>query len=174
MDTFFDYCLGDLECDGFNPSTIFMVGIVNLVTGEYRDFIGPDQVGEACYNLATKSKMIVGHYFAGFDTKIIKKITTLEIPSEIIVDTVDASRCFMPLFENHKLKRWGEFFGDPKLEQPRFDKFSPEMVPYCKQDVMLNKRAFDHMFELAAEQNRLSSIHPNVDLLMEYAALRYP
>ena len=171
---FWDYVVGDIECNGLSPTRLFMIGVQDMISGEYRSFVGPDEVAEASYYMAMTSKIVCGHSFRSFDAKWIKNLTTLEISGDKIIDTVEVSRRFMKKFENHKLKTWGEFFDYPKLEAPLFEHFTPQMIPYCQRDVNLNRRVFDYLFEQAVEQNRLTDIHSNVDLLMEYANLRYP
>jgi len=170
--SFFDYVVADYETDTFNASVIWMGGAQNLLTGEYRSFVGAEEVADLSYELAVNSKMVVGHYFRGFDRKIVKKLTGLEIADDKIIDTVEMSKKLCPQLPNHKLETWGELFDYPKFKQPIFEHFTPEMIPYCERDVRLNTKVFEFLLELFWEKH-LESIPPGYELLLEYADKKY-
>jgi len=170
--SFFDYVVADFETDGFNANVIWMGGAQNLLSGEYRSFIGADEIAELTYELAVNSKMVVGHFFRGFDRKIVKKLTGLDIASEKIIDTVEMSKHLCPELPNHKLETWGELFEYPKGKQPLFERFTPEMVPYCERDVRLNTKVFEFLLELFWEKH-LENVPPKYELLLEFAAQKY-
>ena len=54
------------------------------------------------------------------------------------------SRLFQPVRENgHSLKTWGYRINFHKQEQPDdFDSYTPQMLEYCEQDVLLNEKVY--------------------------------
>ena len=66
---------------------------------------------------------------------------------KIIRDTLVLSRLFNPTREgSHSLAAWGYRLGHNKLEYKEFsDGYTPEMLKYCQNDVMLNALVFKHL-----------------------------
>jgi DNA polymerase III alpha subunit (gram-positive type) len=131
--------VGDLETDGFDPSQIWVVGILNLETDEYKSYTG-DDIAEGLCRLAD-ADLVVGHNFKKYDAAVIEKLShgVIKIDHDKIDDTWELSRELFPELPNHKLETWGEILGSPKIKYNKgFAKFHPEMLPYCEQDVRLN------------------------------------
>lgn len=128
-----------------------MIVITNLVTRERSTYVGLDEIAVAIDRLS-RARMVTGHYIRGYDLKVIREFTGVIIPEDNIVDTLDLSRRLCEL-EKHGLAHWGDLVGLPKLKQPRFDVFTPEMVPYCERDVDLNQVVFDVLFDILVERD---------------------
>ena len=61
------------------------------------------------------------------------------------------SRLYNPVRENgHSLKTWGYRLGVPKQEQPEFNNYSPVMLNYCEQDVILNEAVYKYLLDEGA------------------------
>lgn len=156
------FILFDLECDGFYPNNIFVICVYDLVYRTRHTYTGIDEIASAIERMLN-AKMVAGHFIAGFDLPVIKRLAGAEVVKERVIDTVKLSRelCDLP---NHKLKTWGELVGLPKMDAPLFEQFSPEMVPYCERDVDVNVRVFDFLVELLVERGEVEQ-YP---VLVEY------
>lgn len=140
--------VADIETNGLRPDTIYMVGVLNLETEEYTAYIG-DEVPLGLMRLA-EAECVIGHNFIGYDAPVIENLTDglIKIDKEKIIDTCDLSRRLFPLLPSHKLKVWGEIFGDEKIEYDKgFHRYHPDMVPYLEQDVRLTTRLFRFLSE---------------------------
>lgn len=116
---------------------------------EKRSFVGMDQIPEAIAIL-NEADALIGHSIRGFDCKVIEKLTEnlIKFDYDKILDTLEMSRAFAKDMPNHKLATWGEILGIEKMDQPRFDEFTPEMIPYCERDVEVNVQIFYALLEL--------------------------
>jgi hypothetical protein len=123
-----------------------MVGVVDLITEEYTAYVGDDEVPYGLMRLA-EADFVAGHNFLGYDAPVIEKLSDglIVFDRDRIEDTLILSRKLFPGRKSHSLESWGLDFGLPKLPSPLFERFTPELVPYCKRDVILNKRLYDHL-----------------------------
>jgi DNA polymerase III alpha subunit (gram-positive type) len=145
--------VGDLETNGLKPNRIWVVGIKDVETGEYTSYVGDEEVPIGLMRLA-EADVVIGHNFKGYDAKVIEKLTDglIKIDENKIVDTVELSRKLFPEMPNHKLETWGEIFEFPKIKYDKgFEKFHPEMVPYCAVDVELNAKLYDFFMKYIDE-----------------------
>lgn len=140
--------VADIETDSLRPKQIYMLGILNLETDEYTAYIGDDEVPVGLMRLA-EAERVIGHNFKGYDAPTIEKLTDglIVIPKDRIDDTLEISRELFPDLVNHKLATWGEILGYPKLEMKIFERFTPEMIPYCERDVRLNAKVYRFFIE---------------------------
>jgi DNA polymerase III alpha subunit (gram-positive type) len=145
-----EYVVWDIEANGFQPSTIFCICITDLLTQEQRMFTG-DEIADACV-LLQEAKMIVGHYIRGYDCPVIERLTggMIKFKPETIVDTLDMSKK-LTSHKKHGLEFWGERFGLPKMPSPLFERYTPELLPYCRRDVDINVKLFFHLLEIYLE-----------------------
>jgi len=137
----------DIEADGLSPSVIWMIGVLDLDTDQYESYHG-DRIVEGLMRLE-EADMIVGHYFRGYDAKVIRELTQglCVIEDDRIVDTCELSRSLFPELPNHKLSTWGKILGFPKGDYSDWSCYSPEMDAYCERDVRLCGRIFEFMME---------------------------
>jgi hypothetical protein len=148
--------VADIEANGFVPSRIWMVGILNWETDEFETYAG-DDVPDGLLRMAD-ADLLIGHHILGYDIPQIERLTDgmISFNRGRVVDTLLKSRRLMRM-AGHSLKAWGAILGLPKMESPNFDVFSPEMIPYCERDVRLNGKVFDHLLALD-EQAVLSTV----------------
>ena len=74
---------------------------------------------------------------------MLEQLTSFKLGDQEIIDTLVFSRLFNPVREGgHSLAIWGGKLGYPKIEFEEFDKFSKEMLDYCKRDVALNVKVY--------------------------------
>lgn len=143
--------VGDLETDGFDPSIIWVVGVLDYHTDEFVAYTGED-VAEGLMRLAA-ADVVIGHNFIGYDARISEKLTDglISFDQERIADTLIMGRKLLPDMRKQKLEVWGEILGLPKIQfNEGFDKFVPSMVPYCKRDCEVTKMVFDFLMSLPA------------------------
>ena len=151
----------DIEADGFlyEATTIWcMVGYC-LEDGQYFIY-HVDTEEEVCYPTNTtyidsidKYKVlfdnyrIIGHNILNYDLPLLSKLAHYKYSLKDKEDTLVMSRLSFPDREGHKLEWWGEKFRFPKGNHKDFSRFSPEMLTYCIQDVMITKRVWEFLQE---------------------------
>ena len=80
------------------------------------------------------------------------------------------SRLYNPVRENgHSLKTWGYRLGVPKQEQPEFDNYTPVMLNYCEQDVILNEAVYKYLLDegLGFSKQSLDLEHRTASIMRE-------
>lgn len=146
-------CISDIETDGFDPTVIHCVGIMDYSTGEYYDF-AEERVPEGLYVLS-QAQLVIGHNFRVYDARHINRLTGGLVSLKSIYDTYDASRRFFPKMKKHSLEVWGDILGFPKMPMYDFSKYSPEMSLRCEIDVRLNAFVFNILNQLEGGSSTL-------------------
>jgi hypothetical protein len=159
--------VADIETNAIhNPTRFWVLGILDYHTDEFTGHVGDDDIAEGLMRLE-EADLIIGHNFLGYDNKNITRLTdgVFVLDKEKIIDTVKLSRSLVKEFDTsrggpgHGLKAWGDLFGYPKGNWDKFDRFYPEMVPYCEQDCRITKKVFDFVNEIE------TGIHGRINLL---------
>ena len=138
----------DIEADGLEPTQIFCIVAQDVDTLDVFTFDNT-QLDEGYAMLQSATKLI-GHNIIGYEIPAIKKITGIDLFDKKIVDTLVLSRLFNPTREgNHGLESWGYRLGHKKGNygdsDAAWEAYSPEMLEYCKNDVLLNTKVFQHL-----------------------------
>lgn len=144
--------IADIETNAIhNPNVIWMLGVLSYDSDEFTAYVGEEQVVDGLLRLV-EADCIIGHNFLGYDTKHITRLTNglVTLPKRKIIDTCKLSKTYTAL-PDHKLKTWGDLFGFPKGDYTDFDRFDPEMIPYCERDCRISKKIFEFVNELAQE-----------------------
>lgn len=129
----------DIETDDLDATKVWCI-VAKEVDGTTYKF-GPDELEDGL-DLLRSAKTLIGHNIIGFDLPVLKKLFNFTYSGKII-DTLVMSRLYNPIRENgHSLKTWGYRLGIPKQEQPEFDNYTPQMLDYCVQDVVLNEAVY--------------------------------
>jgi len=140
----------DIETDDYLNvcTTMWIIVFADLDTRKLLSFRGNDPRWIEIYKNA---KLLAGHNILGFDIQAIDKLFGIRPNKNCAIhDTLLMSQTQdYKRFGNdgHSLARWGEFFGDPKIEFDDFSHFSQEMLIYCKQDVKLNVKVYEYLLE---------------------------
>ena len=94
-----------------------------------------------------KTKEIIGHNIIGFDIPVLNKYFGYDLFKNCkVTDTLVLSRLLNPMIEGgHSLKNWGEKLYHKKTEFDIFDKFSEEMLKYCRNDVNLTEKLYNFL-----------------------------
>ena len=132
----------------------------DIDTGEVLEF-RPGDFGWR--KVLDNAKLIVGHNIVSYDLPVLLKLYNYKLPKTVKVhDTF-----LMSLILNydrfphgkHSLKNWGILLGEHKGEFNDFSKFSEEMLDYCKQDVKVNRLAYDVLLE---DVRKIASKNPQI------------
>jgi len=136
----------DIETDDVNATKIWCIVCQDFQTRAIYKF-GPDKI-ETGLNFLQQADTLIGHNIIGFDIPVIKKLTTVDLYSKKIVDTLVLSRLFNPVRDKgHSLEVWGHRLGFNKIDFENFQEYSPEMLSYCVNDVRLNTLLYDKLLE---------------------------
>ena len=136
----------DIEADGLDPTKIHCIVAQDVDTMDVFTFDNT-QLQEG-YDMLSSANKLIGHNLIGYDIPAIKKIAGLDLFDKKIVDTLVLSRLFNPTREgNHGLEGWGYRLGFKKgdfgQQEDAWDVYIPEMLEYCKNDVLLNTKVYE-------------------------------
>ena len=107
---------------------------------------------------------IIGHNILGFDLPIIRSLFPFFNPTGIVIDTLLLSRLYHPnlltidkqhawnhmplqLYGRHSLEAYGYRLGEYKgnfAKDTDWKNYSPEMEEYCRQDVKVTTKLWNH------------------------------
>ena len=134
----------DIETDDLDASRVWCI-VAKEVDGDVHKF-SPNEIEDALAFLL-QADALIGHNIIGFDLPVLKKLHNFNYTGKII-DTLVMSRLYNPIRENgHSLKTWGYKLSCPKQEQPEFENYSPQMLDYCEQDVILNETVYKYLLK---------------------------
>ena len=137
----------DIETDDLNATKVWCI-VAKEVDGKSYRFT-PDEIEDGI-KLLEQADTLIGHNIIGFDLPVLEKLYNFKYEGKII-DTLVMSRLYNPVRENgHSLKTWGYRLGVPKQEQPEFNNYSPVMLNYCEQDVILNEAVYKYLLDEGA------------------------
>ena len=137
----------DIETDDLNATKVWCI-VAKEVDGKSYKFT-PDEIEDGI-KLLEQADTLIGHNIIGFDLPVLEKLYNFKYEGKII-DTLVMSRLYNPVRENgHSLKTWGYRLGVPKQEQPEFNNYSPVMLNYCEQDVILNEAVYKYLLDEGA------------------------
>jgi DNA polymerase I-like protein with 3'-5' exonuclease and polymerase domains len=130
----------DIECNGLDPTEVFVVVVQNLETGETKEFYDTKSFME--FNIHGPW-VFIGHNILNFDIPSLNRLWATSLSLGDCIDTLVLSYLYRPALEGgHSLDAWGRRLGLPKTEFFDWSCLSPEMVRYCKNDVELTVRLY--------------------------------
>tara|TARA_B100001248_G_scaffold261756_2_gene254108 strand:- start:1173 stop:1706 length:534 start_codon:yes stop_codon:yes gene_type:complete len=121
--------------------------------------------------LLRRSSALIGHNIIGYDIPLIRENYEFDYEG-VVVDTLVMSRLFyttlmdkdyekrpsgMPqrLYGSHGLEAWGYrtkvLKGDYGKQADAWDKYTPEMLDYCKQDTLVTLKVYELMMRRMEE-----------------------
>ena len=136
----------DIETDSLDATKIYCIVARNMESGDNYAFVGDD-----CYDKFPKfiekhAEKIVMHNGVGFDAPVLNRLARTKIRLPQIEDTLIMSQLYNPERMNgHSLDSWGKRLGYNKIEFHDFSKFTNEMLTYCKRDVELTHKVYNHL-----------------------------
>ena len=134
----------DIETDDLDATKVWCIVAKELDGKSYR--FTPDEIEDGI-KLLQDADTLIGHNIIGFDLPVLDNLYNFKYKGKII-DTLVMSRLYNPVRENgHSLKTWGYRLGIPKQEQPEFESYTPAMLNYCEQDVILNEAVYKYLLD---------------------------
>lgn len=165
----------DIETNGLYPEVtqLFCITILDTRNNEYKQY-SEDRCTKGVlwlYEQWQQGEMVVGHNIINYDLPVLAKLYSwFKITQELkdnTVDTLVLSRLIFShledtdaalmrkgvlpkkLYKSHSLKAWGYRLGELKgtygEAKDAWDKFTPEMLEYNKQDVVVTKCLYDYL-----------------------------
>ena len=156
----------DIETDDLNATKVWCI-VAKEVDGKSYKFT-PDEIEDGI-KLLEQADTLIGHNIIGFDLPVLEKLYNFKYSGKVI-DTLVMSRLYNPVRENgHSLKTWGYRLGVPKQEQPEFDNYTPVMLNYCEQDVILNEAVYKYLLDegLGFSKQSLDLEHRTASIMRE-------
>lgn len=133
----------DVEANGLDPDKIWVISTKDIDTQEVRTFDKVWLDPRPFLEWAVDCSYWVGHYFLGYDIRVLRNILDLDIDPQAVLDTLVVSRLIdFNQSGGHGLERWGEYFGVQKPPIEQWDVYDPKMVHRCEQDVEINYKLF--------------------------------
>jgi len=156
------YLIFDLESDGLydKVTKIYCIVIHDIATKQTFSY-GPDCIADALAHLAT-ADVLIGHNIIFYDCPVLEKLHDFKSNAQII-DTLICTRLIWPkekLYDldteqypqvpaknrgSASLKAWGWRLADHKIDFKDFSQYSEEMLEYCKQDVAVTTKLWEHI-----------------------------
>ena len=155
----------DIETDGLydEASKIHCIVFYDLI-GDRTYAFGPSTIDAGLKCLAD-ADLLIGHNIIFYDIPVIEKLWpgTFNRKPQQIVDTLLCTRLIWPkeklydldtdqyqqvpprLRGSASLKAWGHRLSDKKIDFKNFSEYSEEMLDYCKQDVSVTTKLFNHI-----------------------------
>ena len=155
----------DIETDALNASVIHLAICKETVPNRYHIFGSPDGYSmETLPKYLMSADKIIMHNGISFDLPVINKLLNTKIPYSKVIDTLLLSYLHNPVIDNgHSLEAWGKRLDFPKLSHDDYSTYSPEMETYCKQDVDLTEKLYDHFMEQVTDFSKKSvELEPTV------------
>lgn len=149
----------------------------------------PEQIKELL-GIMAKADYVVGHNIISFDMPCLAKLYGFRHPN--ILDTLVMSRCIFPdlrendfkrrefpakLVGSHSLKAWGHRLGefkDEHGEQETWEVCTPEMIEYCKQDVVVTRSVYNSLMKSNPSIPMLKLEHAFAKLIRKQQANGFP
>ena len=133
----------DIETNGLDPSTVWLVWAYERDTKEFVLFSGDTVSTFSQYIKDMGDCKVIGHNIIAFDIPVCERLLGTDFSKCEVVDTLVMSRLSQPSRDGgHSLESWGDKLNFAKGDYDDWHNFSQAMVDYGKQDVALNERVY--------------------------------
>ena len=166
----------DIETDGLydKVTQVFCIVIYDINRKETFTY-GPDCINDALAHLAT-GDVLIGHNVIFYDVPVLQKLHSFNCKARIL-DTLICTRLIWPkeklydldtqlypevpkkYYGGASLKAWGYRLSSNKLEFKDFSEYSEEMLVYCKQDVSVTTKLWEHISDQGYPEQALKLEH---------------
>ena len=142
--------VGDIEANGlFDEVTTIWCGVFKDVKTDVVYEFTPDNLPEM-YKFLDGVSTLVMHNGAQYDLPVMQKVAGYRYCGQL-VDTLAISRIERPQRPAHSLDSWGGTLGFHKGEYNEWDKYTKEMLLYCRRDVELTHKVAQNLDCLSEE-----------------------
>jgi len=153
----------DIETDGLQATKIHCIVAYNLDTNyiyKYADAEGYHGNIQDGVNLLSGAELLVGHNIIGFDNRVVDDLYNTNLNEKRVHDTWVMSQTLRyKRSHRHGLAGWGEHLGNSKIDFDAWEKFTPEMMKYCVQDVKVNVDIYNKLLE---EYSKVYNKNPKI------------
>jgi len=163
----------DIETDSIDATVVHCIVAQDLDSGAVHSFSESFRKGDLADGLMFlgSAEELWGHNIIGFDLPVLERLHGF-VPTSRIYCTLLGSRSAyagkelhqrdalivrrgdMPvkLMGSHSLAAWGHRIGPLKSEFTAFETFTPEMLAYCKNDVVLNVNLVERLLRKVSRE----------------------
>jgi len=137
----------DIEANGFDPDIIWCIAAKDIDTDEVYSWNYDDGTIKDFKAFAEGVDIFIGHHLIGYDVPVLGDLLDLNISLDSVIDTLVVSRLLDSQRPKHSLEYWGEVLDYPKVEHTEWDRYSPEMLHRCVEDVHLNHLVYKELLK---------------------------
>ena len=131
----------DIETNALDATTIWCVVLKKLNEPE---FITATRASDLSF--LTSDDVFIAHNGVEFDIPVLNRVWKTGIKIVQVFDTLILSRLFNPNREGgHALRSWGKRLAFEKMDFDNYETFSKDMVEYCRRDVELTEKVYNHL-----------------------------
>ncbi len=170
----------DIEGDSLTPTKIHCVCLVSLQDRKKRLYFTEAEPFKDWLK-ANRDAAFIGHNLLKADRPWLQKLWQSVLPVGRCIDTFVLSQLYDPKLPKptecprttgtHSLKAWGFRFKDYKQEFTDFSEFTPEMLEYCFQDVLLTLKVYKSlakkMLDLGFSEKSVKLEHQIVPIIYQ-------
>jgi hypothetical protein len=149
----------DMEADNLydDVTKMWTICAQDVDTGETFRFVEPCYSGDWSGSLTDglaflrTATCLIGHNIIDYDFRVFRKLYNWQYHGRV-VDTMLLSQLLRPdRYGGHSLAEWGKRVGHKKPEHSEWDRFSPEMLHRCSEDVAVNVKVYRALLKEAGE-----------------------
>jgi len=183
----------DLETNGlYNDVNEIYCLVIHDIKGELTTTYGPDSIALGLEHLA-KADILIGHNIIFYDIPVIRKLypfytfravqfidtlvcARLIWPKELLLEEDNIADYDIPsrLRGSASLKAWGYRLLDNKIDFKDFSAYSEEMAAYCRQDVQVTHKLFNHVQKQNYSQTALDLEHDFAKAINDQIIVGFP
>lgn len=156
----------DIEANGlyWDVTEVYCIVAYDIDSSKVWKFT-PDNLKEGV-DFLMSAKTLIGHNIICYDIPVLEKLYNVKFTGNIL-DTLVVSRLMYPDVRQHPfggngLKNWGEHLGNYKIDFDDWSHYSPTMLEYCVQDVMLNANILDAQLEFIKDFKKVVQFETKV------------
>jgi DNA polymerase-1 len=160
--------LFDIEANDLpdKVTDVWCIATIDVDTG-LEEAYGPDELDEGLEALQ-QADVLLGHNLLTYDLPVIEKVCNVSLDPRKVIDTLVLSRLGNPeRAGGHSLDSWGQRLKFNKIDFDQYDRYTPEMLEYCKRDAKLNYHVWKRL-------EKMYEVMPKaVEIEMEVARIVY-
>jgi len=137
----------DIEANRLkDPDKIWLIVCKDIDKGVYYEFknVSHDAGERSRFDVFIRGcSLVIGHNLLGYDWPVLTALLGLPLPPiEQLLDTLVLSKAVDYPRQGHSVEDYGVEFGLPKIDFHQWDRYSEEMVEYCRRDVDITEKIF--------------------------------